>query len=136
MKIYLDLALCQGLVIFMKSWSVSVLELFFLWFLSFLYSCISSQKQNAEEQAKIRKMNRESGKLLRNDKFINCTSKKPHERQLWIFEGDSAASGFRAGRNSMTQAGYLMRGVPLNVIGMKPSEILKNQKTENDENED
>ena len=86
-----------------------------------------AQKQSAEEQAKIRKMNRESGKLLRNDKFINCTSKKPHEKQLWIFEGDSAASGFRAGRNSMTQAGYLMRGVPLNVIGMKPSEIMKNQ---------
>lgn len=86
-----------------------------------------SQKQNAEEQAKIRKMNRESGKLLRNDKFINCTSKKPHERQLWIFEGDSAASGFRAGRNSMTQAGYLMRGVPLNILGLKPSQIMKNQ---------
>ena len=86
-----------------------------------------SQKQSAEEQAKIRKMNRESGKLLRNDKFINCTSKKAHEKQLWIFEGDSAASGFRAGRNSMTQAGYLMRGVPLNILGLKASEIMKNQ---------
>lgn len=86
-----------------------------------------SQKQSAEEQAKIRKMNRESGKLLRNDKFINCTSKKEHEKQLWIFEGDSAASGFRAGRNSMTQAGYLMRGVPLNILGLKASEIMKNQ---------
>ena len=86
-----------------------------------------SQKQSAEEQAKIRKMNRESGKLLRNDKFINCTSKKAHEKQLWIFEGDSAASGFRAGRNSMTQAGYLMRGVPLNILGLKVSEIMKNK---------
>lgn len=86
-----------------------------------------AQKQSAEEQAKIRKMNRESGKLLRNDKFINCTSKKANEKQLWIFEGDSAASGFRAGRNSMTQAGYLMRGVPLNVLDLKPSAIMKNQ---------
>lgn len=86
-----------------------------------------AQKQSADEQAKIRKMNRESGKLLRSDKFINCTSKKSHEKELWIFEGDSAASGFRQGRNSNTQAGYLMRGVPLNAISSRPTEIMKNQ---------
>ena len=86
-----------------------------------------AQKQTAEEQAKIRKMNKESGKLLRSDKFINCASKRYKDNQLWIFEGDSAASGFRQGRDPMTQAGYLMRGVPLNVIGMKPVNIMKNQ---------
>lgn len=86
-----------------------------------------SQKQSADEQAKIRRLNRESGKLLRDDKFINCTSKKAEERQLWIFEGDSAASGFRQGRNSETQAGYLMRGVPQNCLGAKASEIMKNK---------
>ena len=85
------------------------------------------QKETAEDQRQIRKMNRESGKLLRNDKFINCNSRKVSEKQLWIFEGDSAASGFRQGRDPQTQAGYLMRGVPLNVIGMKPTQVMKNQ---------
>lgn len=85
------------------------------------------RKQEADDIAKIRKMNRESGKLLRSDKFINCNSKKASERQLWIFEGDSAAAGFRQGRNSQTQAGYLMRGVPLNSIEMSATAIMKNQ---------
>lgn len=85
------------------------------------------KKQEADDIAKIRKMNRESGKLLRSDKFINCNSKRAEERQLWIFEGDSAAAGFRQGRNSQTQAGYLMRGVPLNCIGMSATAIMKNQ---------
>lgn len=85
------------------------------------------KKQEADDVAKIRKMNRESGKLLRSDKFINCNSKRAEERQLWIFEGDSAAAGFRQGRNSQTQAGYLMRGVPLNTIGMSATSVMKNQ---------
>ena len=85
------------------------------------------QKTDAEDAAKIRKLNRESKKLLRNDKFINCNSKKYKEKELWIFEGDSAQSGFRSARNPMTQAGYIMRGVPLNVCNMTPTQIMKNQ---------
>lgn len=85
------------------------------------------QKTDAEDAAKIRKLNRESKKLLRNDKFINCNSKKVKEKELWIFEGDSAQSGFRSARNPMTQAGYIMRGVPLNVCNMTPTQIMKNQ---------
>lgn len=85
------------------------------------------QKTDAEDAAKIRKLNRESKKLLRNDKFINCNSRKVKEKELWIFEGDSAQSGFRSARNPMTQAGYIMRGVPLNVCNMKPTQIMKNQ---------
>jgi DNA topoisomerase-2 len=87
----------------------------------------NKQKETAEDLKAIRKMNRESGKLLRNDKFINCNSSRHKSNQLWIFEGDSAASGFRAARDPQTQAGYLMRGVPLNTEGMKTVEIMKNQ---------
>lgn len=85
------------------------------------------QKQDADDQKALRKLSRDSGKLLRNDKFINCNSRNSEEKELWIFEGDSAASGFRQGRDPMTQAGYLMRGVPLNTEGMKPLDIMKNQ---------
>lgn len=85
------------------------------------------KKCEAEDQAKIRKLNREAKKLLRSDKFINCNSKRNTERELWIFEGDSAASALRTSRNPMTQAGYLMRGVPKNVLGLSATQIMKNE---------
>lgn len=85
------------------------------------------KKTEAEDQAKIRKLNREAKKLLRSDKFINCTSKRTKEKELWVFEGDSAHTGFRMSRNPQTQASYRMRGVPLNTIGLTATQIMKNQ---------
>ena len=86
------------------------------------------QKSAAEDQAEIRKLNKQAGKkLMRSDKFINCTSRKREEKELWIFEGDSAKAGFRMSRNPITQAAYIMRGVPLNSYGMKPVQVMKNQ---------
>ena len=86
------------------------------------------KKIEAEDQAKLRKINREASKgLKRSDKFIDCNSKKRQEKQLWIFEGDSAGGGFRQCRTPMTQAGYLMRGVPLNVISSTATQVMKNQ---------
>ena len=74
------------------------------------------------------KINRETNKgLKRPDKYITCSSRKKNDRQLWIFEGDSAKAGFRGGRNPDIQAGYTMRGVPLNCYGMTPLQIMKNE---------
>ena len=79
------------------------------------------KKSAAEDEKALRKINRETNKgLKRPDKYITCSSKKKAERQLWIFEGDSAKAGFRGGRNPEYQAGYTMRGVPLNCYGMTP----------------
>ena len=85
------------------------------------------QKQEAEDLTKIRKLNRESKKLLRSDKFINCTSRISSEKELWVYEGDSAHTGARMARNPQTQATLRMRGVPLNTIGMTPTQVMKNQ---------
>lgn len=85
------------------------------------------QKQEAEDLAKIRKLNKDSKKLLRSNKFVNCTSRITSEKELWVFEGDSAHTGFRVSRNPNTQASYCMRGVPLNCIGMTPLQIMKNE---------
>ena len=82
------------------------------------------QKTEAEDQAKIRKLNREAKKLLRSDKFINCNSKRKEDR---VYEGDSAGSAFRTCRNPMTQAAYFMRGVPKNVWGLTATQVMKNQ---------
>ena len=86
------------------------------------------QKSAAEDEKALRKINRESNKgLNRPDKYITCSSRKKSERQLWIFEGDSAKSGLRGGRNPDIQAGLIMRGVPLNCYGMTPVQIMKNE---------
>ena len=86
------------------------------------------QKSAAEDEKALRKINRETNKgLKRPDKYITCSSRKKNDRQLWIFEGDSAKAGFRGGRNPDIQAGYTMRGVPLNCYGMTPLQIMKNE---------
>lgn len=86
------------------------------------------QKAAAEDQAKIRKLNKEAGKkLLRSDKFIDCNSRKREEKCLFVYEGDSAKSGFRNARDPQTQAAYIMRGVPLNTYGMTAIQVMKNQ---------
>lgn len=85
------------------------------------------QKTEAEDQAKIRKLNREAKKLLRSDKFINCNSKKKKEKILFLTEGDSAKSGFRQCRNPMTQACYCLRGKPRNTLELTATQVMKNQ---------
>lgn len=86
------------------------------------------QKESAEDQKTLRKLNREAAKgLNRPDKYIDCASKKASERQLWIFEGDSAKAAFRSCRNPHTQAGLIMRGVPKGAYGVKYSELMKNE---------
>lgn len=85
------------------------------------------QKVDAETQKEIRKLNKQAKKLFRSDKFIDCNSKKKEERQLWLFEGDSAKSGFRINRDPMTQAGYIMRGVPKNSYGLSAVQVMKNE---------
>lgn len=86
------------------------------------------KKLAAEDEKTLRKLNKEASKGLRRpDKYITCSSKKKSDRQLFIFEGDSAKAGFRGGRNPEIQAGYTMRGVPMNCLDMTPVQIMKNE---------
>ena len=86
------------------------------------------QKSAAEDAKIIRQLNKQSGKgLKRPDKHITCSSKVKKNKQLWIFEGDSAKSGFRGGRVPDIQAAYMMRGVPMNTFNMSPLQIMKNE---------
>ena len=86
------------------------------------------QKSAAEDAKIIRQLNKQSGKgLKRPDKYITCSSKVKKNKQLWIFEGDSAKSGFRGGRVPDIQAAYMMRGVPMNTFNMSPLQIMKNE---------
>lgn len=86
------------------------------------------QKLEVEDQKTLRKLNRQAKAKVRNsDKFIDANSRKREERELWIFEGASASSGFRFARNPQTQAAYLLRGVIMNTWGLAPSKIMANR---------
>lgn len=86
------------------------------------------QKSTAEDAKILRKLNRAASKeLKRPDKFIDAASKKASERQLWIFEGDSAKAAFRTCRNPQIQAGLIMRGVPKCSYGLRPTQIMQNE---------
>jgi DNA topoisomerase-2 len=85
------------------------------------------KKLEAEDSKTLRKLNRDASKgLKRSNKYIPCNSKKKIERQIWIYEGDSAARGFRTARDPQIQAAYTMRGVPPNCLDMSPLQIMKN----------
>lgn len=86
------------------------------------------QKMAAEDMKTLRKLNADAKKGLRRPlKYVPANTKKKADRELWIYEGDSAATGFRVARDPQTQGAYLMRGVPLNALGMTPVQIMKNE---------
>lgn len=86
------------------------------------------QKAEVEDEKSRRKLNKEAKQKMRNsDKFIDANTKVKRDKELWLFEGFSAAAGFRQGRNPQTQGAYLLRGKVLNVSGMAPSKIMANQ---------
>lgn len=86
------------------------------------------QKQEVEDQKNIRKLNKDAKKKVRDsDKFIDANSRNRIERELWIYEGLSAASCHRISRNPQTQAAYLLRGVTLNCISLTASKIMQNR---------
>lgn len=87
-----------------------------------------NQKKEVEDQKLLRKLNKQAkNKIRNNEKFIDANSKKVAERELWIFEGDSAKSGFRMARDPQTQAAYMLRGVILNILSLSPSRIMENK---------
>lgn len=85
------------------------------------------QKLEVEDQKTIRKLNKDAKKKVTSEKFIDANTKVRKDRELWIFEGDSARAGFRTARNPQTQAAYMLRGKPLNINGLGPTKISDNQ---------
>ena len=62
----------------------------------------------------------------RVEKFVNCRSKDPTKRELYIVEGDSALTSCKLGRNAEFQAIIPVRGKTLNCLKSSYDKIFKN----------
>ncbi|MBR2431828.1 MAG: DNA topoisomerase, partial [Clostridia bacterium] len=63
----------------------------------------------------------------RVEKFVNCRSKDPSVRELYIVEGDSALGSCKQGRNSEFQAIIPVRGKTLNCMKSNYYKIFKSE---------
>ncbi len=59
-----------------------------------------------------------------SDLFIQCSSKT--YRELWIMEGNSALGGFKRVRDPKHQAGFKLKGNPLNTLNCTLAEVMQN----------
>lgn len=66
-------------------------------------------------------------KMQLSDKFIDCNSKDPKERNLLLVEGKSAASSAIEARNAKTDCIYQLRGKIISPRKTEISKILANQ---------
>ena len=86
-----------------------------------------SRERAESERVKIKKDL--TGKLdiaNRVEKFVNCRSKDPSIRELYIVEGDSALTSCKLGRNAEYQAIIPVRGKTLNCMKSTYDKIFKN----------
>ena len=63
----------------------------------------------------------------RVEKFVNCRSKDPERRELYIVEGDSALTSCKLGRNAEFQAIIPVRGKTLNCMKSSYDKIFKSE---------
>lgn len=91
--------------------------------------------RKAREAAKkardnVRNKPREKGlkaKMAISDKFIDCSSKNPKERNLLLVEGMSAGSSAIEARNVKTDCIYMLRGKTISPLKTSIDKILANQ---------
>lgn len=91
---------------------------------------LNKRSREAAEKARI-----DVGKLLATpndptikiEKFVDCRSKNPEERELYIVEGDSALTSVKLARSAEFQAVMPVRGKTLNCLKSSPEKILKSQ---------
>ena len=62
----------------------------------------------------------------RVQKFVDCRSKDPAEREIYIVEGDSALGACKLGRDAQFQAIIPVRGKILNCLKAEYDKIFKN----------
>lgn len=83
--------------------------------------------QKAREKAREGNVKGLKAKMQLSDKFIDCTSKKPEERNLLLVEGLSAGGSCIEARNVKTDCIYMLRGKIISPLRTTLDKILANQ---------
>lgn len=76
--------------------------------------------------SKFNNSKRKKNFIDRPEKFRDCDSKNPHETELYLVEGDSAAGSCVLGRDAKHQAVLPLKGKTLNCLKADIMKILKN----------
>ncbi len=91
---------------------------------------INKRSREEAENARINIKKKLTGTMdmaNRVEKFVNCRSKDPEVRELYIVEGDSALTSVKLGRSADFQAIIPVRGKTLNCIKADYEQIFKSE---------
>lgn len=91
---------------------------------------VNKRSREQAERSKINIRKKLSGSinvLSHIDKFVDCRSKDPKERELYIVEGDSALGSCKQGRDASFQAIMPVRGKVLNCLKADYDKIFKSE---------
>ena len=91
---------------------------------------VNKRSRERAEETRINVKGKLTGSLdisNRVEKFVNCRSKDPNLRELYIVEGDSALTSCKLGRNAEFQAIIPVRGKTLNCLTSSYDKIFKSE---------
>ncbi len=91
---------------------------------------VNKRSRESAESARINIKKKLSGTIdiaNRVEKFVNCRSKDPNVRELYIVEGDSALTSCKLGRSAEMQAIIPVRGKTLNCLKADYERIFKSE---------
>ncbi len=91
---------------------------------------VNKRSRERAEETRINVKGKLTGSLdiaNRVEKFVNCRSKDPSVRELYIVEGDSALTSCKLGRNAEFQAIIPVRGKTLNCMKSSYEKIFKSE---------
>ena len=91
---------------------------------------INKHSRESAEKARVDVKKKLSGSIdgaNRVEKFVNCRSKDPNVAELYIVEGDSAATSVKLARQSEFQAIMPVRGKTLNCLKSDYDKIFKSE---------
>ena len=91
---------------------------------------INKRSRESAESARLNIKKKLTGNMdiaNRVEKFVNCRSKDPEKREVYIVEGDSALTSCKLGRDAEFQAIIPVRGKTLNCLKSSYEKIFKNE---------
>jgi DNA topoisomerase-2 len=88
------------------------------------------QKKNADESKIQRQLNKKLSKI-KVEKLIDSKGKERWKSQLYIFEGDSAASSFRKYRDPQIMGAFSLRGKFINSSEISNQKLVSNKEAVN-----